>query len=178
MTAFPSSWIGFNRTKDGTFSDVAEKAGVALGAWSTRPTWGDYDRDGLLDLFVPGYVQCDPDHPPIAGRGGMPAGACTFRGIGVMCGPRGLAGEADHLFHNNGNGTFTDVILRAKVSDPSGYYGFASVLRLEFRPTRAFWAGIINHNRQIGSLLAKWLEGRIRDSSGGLRSHGHRGKRC
>jgi hypothetical protein len=117
----------YHNNHDGTFTDVADKAGVALGGWSAGPTWGDYDRDGLLDLFVPGYVKFDPDHPPIAGKGGIAPGACKFRGVDVMCGPRGLPGEADHLFHNNGDGTFSDVSVRAGVSDPKGYYGFASV---------------------------------------------------
>jgi enediyne biosynthesis protein E4 len=117
----------YHNNRDGTFTDVAEKAGVTLGGWSTGATWGDYDRDGFLDLFVPGYVKFDPDNPPIGGSGGIPPGFCQFRGIAVMCGPRGLAGETDHLFHNNGNGTFADVSAKAGVSDPSGYYGLASV---------------------------------------------------
>jgi len=117
----------YHNNHDGTFTDVAEKAGVALGGWSTGPTWGDYDHDGLLDLFVPGYLKFDLEHPPIAGRGLIPANFCQFRGIAVMCGPRGLPGEPDHLFHNNGDGTFTDVSVKAGVSDPSGYYGLAAV---------------------------------------------------
>src|SRR5436190_913861 len=117
----------YHNNHDVTFTDVADKAGVMLGGWSAGPTWGDYDRDGLLDLFVPGYVKFDPDHPPVAGQGNIPPGFCKFRGIDVMCGPRGLQGEPDHLFHNNGDGTFTDVSVRAKVSDSNGYYGFASV---------------------------------------------------
>src|SRR6516164_9567691 len=76
----------YHNNHDGTFTDVAEKAGVALGGWSTGPTWGDYDRDGRLDLFVPGYVKFDPDNPPIAGKRGLPPGFCQFRGIDVMCG--------------------------------------------------------------------------------------------
>ena len=111
----------YHNNHDGTFTDVAEKAGVALGGWSTGPTWGDYDRDGLLDLFVPGYVKFDVDHPP---RGGK---SCQFRGMNVFCGPQGLPGESDHLFHNNGDGTFTDVSVKAGVSDPAGLYGLASV---------------------------------------------------
>jgi hypothetical protein len=117
----------YHNNHDGTFTDVAEKAGVTLGGWSTGATWGDYDHDGFLDLFVPGYVKFDPENPPIAGKGGIPPGFCQFRGLTVMCGPRGLRGETDHLFHNNRDGTFTDVSVRAGVSDPSGYYGLASV---------------------------------------------------
>jgi len=118
----------YHNNHDGTFTDVAEKAGVALGNWSAGPTWGDYDHDGFLDLFVPGYVKFDPDHPPVAGQGGIPITACQFRGVSsLMCGPRGLPGESDHLFHNNGDGTFTDVSKKAGVSDSQGYYGLASV---------------------------------------------------
>jgi len=117
----------YHNNHDGTFTDVAEKAGVALGGWSTGPTWGDYDHDGFLDLFVPGYVKNDIDHPVMAGKGGLPEGACQYRGVNVFCGPLGLPGQEDHLFHNNGDGTFTDVSVKAGVSDPAGRYGFASV---------------------------------------------------
>jgi hypothetical protein len=118
----------YHNNHDGTFTDVAEKAGVALGGWSTGPTWGDYDRDGQVDLFVPGYVKFDAVHPPTAGQAGISASACQFRGVNfLMCGPRGLPGEGDHLFHNNGDGTFSDVSRRAGVSDPQNYYGLASI---------------------------------------------------
>jgi hypothetical protein len=106
----------YHNNHDGTFTDVAEKAGVALGGWSAGPSWGDYDHDGRLDLFVPGYAKYDVDNPQ----------SCDFMGTKLSCGPLGLAGEQDHLFHNNGDGTFTDVSDKAGVSDPKGYYGFAS----------------------------------------------------
>jgi hypothetical protein len=116
----------YHNNHDGTFTDVAEKSGVTLGGWSTSPTWGYYDHDGLLDLFVPGYVKFDADHPPMAGQGAIPPKFCQFRGINVMCGPRGLPGERDHLFHNNGDGTFTDVRSRPASPTPDGYYGLAA----------------------------------------------------
>ncbi len=116
----------YHNNHDGTFTDVAEKAGVTLGNWSTGATWGDYDGDGRLDLFVPGYVHYDLAHPP--GQIGQTQAFCEFRGVRVMCGPRGLPGETDHLFHNNGDGTFTDVSQKAGVSDEKGhYYGLASL---------------------------------------------------
>src|SRR5271170_7212418 len=88
----------YHNNHDGTFTDVAEKAGVTLGNWSTGATWGDYDGDGRLDLFVPGYVHYDMNNP--AGvEGGAASSFCQFRGEPVMCGPRGLKGETDHLFH-------------------------------------------------------------------------------
>ncbi|MEO8735012.1 MAG: CRTAC1 family protein [Edaphobacter sp.] len=116
----------FHNNHDGTFTDVAEKAGVTLGNWSTGATWGDYDGDGRLDLFVPGYVHYDIANQP--GKGGKEGdySFCQFRGETVMCGPRGLIGETDHLFHNTGDGTFTDVSEKAGVSDKNGYYGLAS----------------------------------------------------
>jgi hypothetical protein len=116
----------YHNNHEGTFTDIAVQAGVTLGGWSTGPTWGDYDHDGKLDLFVSGYVKFDADHPPIAGQGTIPANFCQFRGVAVMCGPRGLPGEHDHLFHNNGDGTFTDVSVKAGVSDPGGFYGLAA----------------------------------------------------
>jgi len=117
----------YHNNHDGTFTDVGESAGVVLGGWSTGPTWGDYDHDGLLDLFVPGYVKFDADHPPVLGQAGLSLSSCQFRGVTSMCGPLGLPGESDHLFHNNGDGTFTDVSLKSGVADPQGYYGLASV---------------------------------------------------
>ena len=118
----------YHNNHDGTFTDVAEKAGVTLGGWSSGPTFGDYDGDGKLDIFVPGYVHYDKNQPPMPGGGSDAASSfCTFRGAPVMCGPRGLIGEHDHLFHNNGDGTFTDTSEKAGVSDPNAYYGLSSV---------------------------------------------------
>src|SRR6201981_4159790 len=130
---FVSNW-GKNRlyhnNHNGTFSDVADKAHVALddpAAWHTGATWGDYDGDGRLDLFVSGYLHYDRNNLPTAGESGVRNAFCTFRGEKVSCGPRGLKGEGDHLFHNNGDGTFTDVSEKAGISDKPGYYGLASV---------------------------------------------------
>jgi len=117
----------YHNNHDGTFTDVAEKAGVTLGNWSTGPTFGDYDGDGRLDLFVPGYVHYDILHPPIPGSSVVAFSTCEFRGLKVMCGPRGLLGERDHLFHNNGDGTFTDVSEKAGVADANAYYGLTAV---------------------------------------------------
>jgi hypothetical protein len=123
--------VGKNRlyrnNHDGTFTDVAEKAGVQLGNWSSGATWGDYDGDGRLDLFVAGYLHWDWNNLPVSGVGGATNAFCTFRGEAVACGPRGLKGEPDHLFHNNGDGTFTDVSEKAGVADKPGYYGLGAV---------------------------------------------------
>ncbi|MGB6973653.1 MAG: CRTAC1 family protein [Terracidiphilus sp.] len=127
---YVSNW-GKNRlyhnNHDGTFTDVAEKAGVQVGDWSTGVTWGDYNGDGKLDLFVAGYVHFDKDHLPQSTEGGSVNMYCTFRGEPVACGPRGLKGLPDHLFRNNGDGTFTDVSEQAGVADKAGYYGLGAV---------------------------------------------------
>jgi len=118
----------YHNNHDGTFTDVAEKAGVTLGNWSAGATWGDYDGDGRLDLFVSGYVHFDRDNLPYARTKAASNNTCEFRGVPVMCGPRGLQGEPDHLFHNNGDGTFTDVSAKAGVGDEvNRYYGLTPV---------------------------------------------------
>ncbi|HKI11803.1 MAG TPA: CRTAC1 family protein [Candidatus Acidoferrum sp.] len=117
----------YHNNHDGTFTDVAEKAGVALGTWSTGATFGDYDGDGWLDLFVAGYLQFDVNKPPVAGTKSVNYSSCQFRGVSVMCGPRGLQGERDHLFHNNGDGTFTDVSEKLGVGNPDRYYGLGAL---------------------------------------------------
>src|SRR5580698_2064025 len=117
----------YHNNHDGTFTDVAEKAGVQLGNWSSGATWGDYDGDGRLDLFVAGYIHWDWNNLPDSKESGGNNAFCTFRGESVACGPRGLKGEPDHLFHNNGDGTFTDVSEKAGVDDKPGYYGLGAV---------------------------------------------------
>jgi len=121
----------YHNNGDGTFTDLAEKLGVARKGWSTGATWGDYDGDGRLDLFVPGYVDIDlnnlPPSPTDAGKpGGVGQNFCQFRGVPVMCGPRGLPGEGDTLYRQKSDGGFEDVSAKAGVNDPQKYYGFAS----------------------------------------------------
>ena len=120
----------YRNNGDGTFTDVADKVGVARRGWSTGASWGDYDRDGRLDLFVPGYVQIDfnslPASPSEARASGS-AQTCQFRGVPVMCGPRGLPGEGDTLYRQKADGTFEEVSVKSGVQDPEKYYGFTSV---------------------------------------------------
>ncbi len=109
----------YRNNHDGTFADITERAGLSVGGWSAGCGFGDYDRDGRPDLFVSRYVKIDLSHLPEFGKDKT----CEYRGIPVQCGPRGLAGEGDFLFHNDGDGRFSDVSEKAGVSDPRGYFG-------------------------------------------------------
>jgi enediyne biosynthesis protein E4 len=101
------------------FEDVTEKAGVTGSGFMTGAAWGDYDRDGFVDLFVSRYSHLDMNNLPQFGSNKF----CRFKGILVQCGPWGLEGESDFLYHNRGDGTFEEVSVKAGVHDEIGYYG-------------------------------------------------------
>ena len=115
--------ILYHNNGDGTFTDATAKAGVADGRWSAGASFGDYDGDGFVDLMVSNYVDFHLDDLPQFGSKPY----CKYRGVDVQCGPRGLKGAGDALYHNNGDGTFTDVSKSAGVSDPNGYYGLGVI---------------------------------------------------
>ncbi len=105
------------------FEDVTEKAGVGAGGFSTGAAWADYDRDGRVDLFVSRYVHVDIDNLPQFGNDPR---FCRYKGVLVQCGPWGMLGESDLLFHNKGDGTFEEVSKKAGVDDPHHYYGLGA----------------------------------------------------
>ncbi len=111
----------FRNRGDGSFEEVAAQAGVNLPGWSTGAAFGDYDRDGDLDLYVANYVEFDFENP-----GGDPR-FCSYRGVTVACGPRGLPGAYDNLFRNEGDGRFTDVSEPAGIRAGGKLYGFQPV---------------------------------------------------
>jgi enediyne biosynthesis protein E4 len=117
--------ILFHNNGNGTFTDVTTKAGLAEahGRWGTGCSFLDYDRDGNLDLFVCHFVKLDPDKPPSIDD----ASFCQWKGVPTMCGPRGLPGDTNILFHNNGDGTFTDVSEKAGITKPGPRYSITSV---------------------------------------------------
>ena len=102
------------------FEDATDKAKVAAGGFSTGAAWADYDRDGHVDLFVSRYVHFDINKLPTFGSDEK---TCRFKGIRVQCGPWGMQGETDLLFHNRGDGTFEEISKKAGVDDPDRYYG-------------------------------------------------------
>ena len=113
----------FKNNGNGTFSDVTKTAAVSDPRWSTGASFVDYDNDGKLDLMVANYVAFDFKNLPEFGKGRL----CQYKGVPVQCGPRGLPGDGDTLYHNEGNGTFTDVTKKAGVADANGYYGMGVI---------------------------------------------------
>jgi enediyne biosynthesis protein E4 len=120
------TYYGSNRlyhNQKGVFTEVGSKSGVAGSgkAWGTGCAFVDYDRDGLLDLVVANYVDFDLASAPAPGE----TASCTWKGVAVMCGPRGLASAKNILYHNKGNGTFEDVTTKAHIDQTTGHYAFS-----------------------------------------------------
>ena len=98
----------YRNNGNGTFTDVTAHAGVGNGKWSVSASFGDFNLDGHLDLYVANYLdyQLETAH------------ACFLEGVHIYCGPHEYPGARDTLYQNNGNGTFTDVTSRAMVRNP------------------------------------------------------------
>ncbi len=118
----------YHNNGDGTFTDVTGKAGVGGNGrrWNTGCAFVDYDRDGKLDLFVANYIDLDLATAPVP-----ESGPCLYKGVMVACGPPGLKGGKNILFHNNGDGTFTDVSESAGILQTGGTFGLG-VLTADF----------------------------------------------
>ncbi|HET7220071.1 MAG TPA: VCBS repeat-containing protein, partial [Vicinamibacterales bacterium] len=118
----------FRNNGDGTFADVTDRAGLA----DTRKRWGagcaflDYDRDGRLDLIAANYIDLDLASTPVPS-----SGLCRYKGIPVACGPPGLPGGKNVLYHNRGDGTFEDVSEKSGITRAKGTYGLG-VSTLDF----------------------------------------------
>jgi len=110
----------YHNNGDGTFTDVSQKAGVAGKGtrWSTGCAFVDYDRDGRLDLFVANYIDLDLATAPVP-----ESGPCLYKSVMVACGPPGMENGKNILYHNNGDGTFTDVSEAAGILGANGTYG-------------------------------------------------------
>jgi enediyne biosynthesis protein E4 len=114
----------YRNNGDGTFTDVTRQAGLSNDSqWASGAAFGDYDRDGWVDLFVAHYVDFHLDDLPAFGS----RPTCKYRGVDVQCGPRGLKGSASNLYHNNGDGTFTDVSTKSGIRDSPNAFGLTAV---------------------------------------------------
>jgi len=114
----------YRNNGDGTFTDVTKQSGLSSDSgWATGAAFGDYDNDGWADLFVSHYVALSLSNLPSFGS----MKTCKYHGIDVQCGPKGLKGAPDNLYHNNGDGTFTDVSKKAGVDDPQNRFGLTAV---------------------------------------------------
>jgi hypothetical protein len=137
----------YHNNGNGTFTDVTERAGVATNGkrWNTGCAFLDYDRDGHLDLFVANYIDMDLATAPVP-----ESGPCNYKGVLVACGPPGLNGGKNILFHNNGDGTFTDVSEHAGIFQANGTYGLG-VLTADFNNNG--WPDIYVANDSTASAL-------------------------
>jgi hypothetical protein len=113
----------YRNNGDGTFTDATKQVGLSNDSgWATGAAFGDYDNDGYVDLFVSHYVDLSLSNLPSFGS----SKTCKYHAIDVQCGPRGLKGAPDNLYHNNGDGTFTDVSKKAGVDDSQSRFGLTS----------------------------------------------------
>jgi hypothetical protein len=147
ITYYGSSNALYHNNGDGTFTDVTRKAGLESThtRWSTGCAFVDYDRDGHLDLFVANYIDLDLKTAPVP-----ESGTCLYKGLQVACGPPGLPGSKNILYHNNGHGAFTDVSAEAGITQTNGTYGLG-VLVADF--DNDGWPDIYVANDSQASLL-------------------------
>jgi enediyne biosynthesis protein E4 len=116
--------ILYRNNGDGTFTDVTKQTGLSGdNGWATGASFGDYDGDGWPDLFVSHYVDFHLNDLPTFGS----KKTCQYHDVAVQCGPRGLKGTSDNLYHNRGDGTFEDVSRQAGVDDPHGFFGLTAI---------------------------------------------------
>ena len=114
----------YRNNGDGTFTDVTKSSGLSSDTgWATGAAFGDYDNDGWQDLFVAHYVDFSLNDLPLFGS----RKTCKYHGIDIQCGPRGLKGSPDNLYRNNHDGTFTDVSKEAGVDDPQRLFGLTAI---------------------------------------------------
>ncbi len=164
----------YRNNGNGTFTDVTQKAGVRGRGWGMGCGFGDYDNDGHLDLYVANYL--DVDVLKLGGMGSAPN--CTYRGIATFCGPRGMTGGRDILFHNNGDGTFTDVTEHAGI-DTGKYYGLGVVWcdydrdgRPDIYVANDSTPSSLYHNNGDGTFTDVGVEAGVAYSSEGLEQAG------
>jgi len=162
---------------DGRFEDVTARAGLPTGGtrWGSGCTFVDYDRDGRADLFVANYLRFDL--PTAAEVGNGPN--CLWKGIPVNCGPRGLPTDTNLLFHNEGNGTFTDVSTRSGIARVTGRYPMTATAAdldgdgwIDIYVACDSTASILYHNNGDGTFTDAAVESGVAYSENGTQQAG------
>jgi hypothetical protein len=125
MVTYYGQSVLYHNDGNGHFTDVTARAGLPTRGtrWGTGCSFFDYDRDGNLDIAIANYVNFDPKTSPLPGSNLI----CQFKGLPVICGPRGLAGGENVLYRNMGDGTFKDVSKVSHFDQPSGHYSFSVI---------------------------------------------------
>jgi enediyne biosynthesis protein E4 len=176
VTNFGENVLYRNRG-DGTFENVTRRAGLPTGGtrWGSGCTFIDYDRDGRADLFIANYLRFDLAAAPEVGKGPN----CVWKGVPVNCGPRGLPTDTNLLFHNNGDGTFTDVSERSGVAKVTGRYSMTAAATdfdgdgwLDIYVACDSTASILYHNNHDGTFTDSAVESGVAYSENGTQQAG------
>ena len=162
---------------DGTFEDVTARAGLPTGGtrWGSGCTFVDYDRDGRTDLFIANYLRFDLAHAPEVGNGPN----CLWKGVPVNCGPKGLPTDTNLLFHNNGDGTFSDVSMTSGIAKVTGRYSMTAAAAdfdgdgwLDIYVACDSTASILYHNNHDGTFTDTAVESGVAYSENGTQQAG------
>jgi len=162
---------------DGTFEDVTARAGLPTGGtrWGSGCTFVDYDRDGRADLFVSNYLRFDLAHAPEVGNGPN----CLWKGVPVNCGPKGLPTDSNLLFHNNGDGTFSDVSVTSGIARVTGRYSMTAAAAdfdgdgwLDIYVACDSTASILYHNNHDGTFTDTAVESGVAYGENGTQQAG------
>jgi hypothetical protein len=162
---------------DGTFEDVTARAGLPTRGtrWGSGCTFVDYDRDGRTDLFVANYLRFDLAHAPEVGNGPN----CLWKGVPVNCGPKGLPTDTNLLFHNNGDGTFSDVSVTSGIAKVTGRYSMTAAAAdfdgdgwLDIYVACDSTASILYHNNHDGTFTDTAVESGVAYGENGTQQAG------
>ncbi len=176
ITSYGQNVLYRNRG-NGTFEDVTRHAGLPAGGtrWGSGCTFVDYDRDGRADLFIANYLRFDLAATPEVGKGPN----CVWKGVPVNCGPRGLPTDTNLLFHNNGDGTFSDVSARSGIEKVTGRYAMTATATdfdgdgwLDIYVACDSTASILYHNNHDGTFTDTAVESGVAYSENGTQQAG------
>ena len=176
VTAYGENVL-YHNAGGGRFEDVTARAGLPTGGvrWGSGCTFVDYDRDGKLDLFVANYLTFDLASAPEVGKGPN----CVWKGVPVNCGPRGLPTDTNLLFHNNGDGSFTDVSVPSRLARVTGRYGMTATAAdfdgdgwIDIYVACDSTASILYHNNHDGTFTDTAVESGVAYSENGAQQAG------